>query len=49
MMGESNNEGNGQRHSVATLLVMLLVLPSDPFKVGFGVRVKGAAIRAHGR
>lgn len=29
--GESNSEKNGQRYSVAALLVMLLVLPDDPY------------------
>lgn len=32
-------------NSVAALLAMLLVLPGDPFFVGFLVGVKGAAIR----
>lgn len=36
----------GERHSVAALLVMLLVLSGDPFFVGFSVRVKEAAIQA---
>lgn len=33
-------------NSVAALLAMLLVLPGDPFFVGFLVRVQEAAIRA---
>lgn len=36
----------GERHSVAALLVMLLVLSGDPCFFGFSVRVKEAAIQA---
>lgn len=42
----THNERESFLNSMAALLAMLLVLPGDPFFVGFLVGVKGAAIRA---